>query len=105
MKKNIRITVVNSSTVKPLDEEFLASIPKNHAVFTMEEHMLTGGFGEYVTRTSMDHGQTVPIHCFGVRDEYIQHGDHERLMKDAGLDAATMASVIYDILKGEDSVV
>ena len=105
MKKNIMITVVNSSTVKPLDEEFLASIPAKSAVFTMEEHMLTGGFGEYVTRICLDHGYTVPVHCFGVRDEYIQHGDHERLMKDAGLDAATMASAIYGMLKGEDSVV
>ena len=70
-------------------------------VFTMEEHMTTGGFGESITRVGLNQGYTVPAYCFGVRDEYIQHGNHEILMKEAGLDARTMAETIRRILKGE----
>ena len=103
-QKGLDTSVINCSTVKPLDEKMLSSIPKNKAVFTMEEHMTTGGFGEYVTRICLDRGYAVPKYCFGVRDEYIQHGDHERLMKDAGLDAVTMTEKICSIMKGEDSV-
>ena len=103
-KEGIPAEVVNCSTVKPLDQETLSSIPQNSIVFTMEEHMISGGFGEYVTRICLDNGYNVPRYCFGVRDEYIQHGDHERLMREAGLDIGTMAETIRNILKGEDSV-
>lgn len=95
------MAVVNCSTVKPYDEDFLRSIPKNALVFTMEEHMITGGFGEYITRVCLNRGYTAPAYCFGVGDEYIQHGNHEILMKEAGLDAQTMAGTIRRILKGE----
>ena len=100
-EQGIGAAVVNCSTIKPLDEAFLASLPRDAKVFTMEEHMLNGGFGEYVTRTCLDHAWTVPLHCFGVEDMFIQHGDHEHLMKDAGLDARSMADRISSVLKGD----
>ncbi len=103
-REGISVAVINCSTVKPLDKEMLSSIPHNSIVFTMEEHMIRGGFGEFVTRECLDDGYTVPRYCFGVKDEYIQHGDHERLMQEAGLDAITMTDTIRTILKGEDSV-
>ena len=100
----IASTVVNCSSVKPLDGELLAGIPEDAKVFTMEEHMLAGGFGEYVTRFCLDRGYTVPVHCFAVEDGFVQHGDHERLMADAGLDAESMAEKIRETVKGEGSV-
>ena len=63
--------------------------------------MLNGGFGEYVTRTCLDHGWNVPVQCFGVTDTYIQHGDHEHLIADAGLDSETLAEAIRKSVKGE----
>ena len=65
--------------------------------------MQTGGFGEFVTRTCLDHGYTVPVFCFSVKDEYIQHGDHERLMKEAGLDTTAIAETIKGKMKGEQA--
>ena len=103
-EQGIASSVVNCSTVKPLDEQFLASVPKDAKLFTMEEHMITGGFGEYTARVCLENGWPVPVHCFGVDDTYIQHGYHERLMEDAGLDAATMAGQIYRMLKGAGDV-
>ena len=100
----IASTVVNCPSVKPLDEALLAGIPADAKVFTMEEHMLAGGFGEYVTRFCLDRGYTVPVHCFAVEDGFVQHGDHERLMADAGLDAESMAEKIRETVKGEGSV-
>ena len=99
-KNTISAMVVNCSTLKPLDEDFLSSIPKKAAVFTLEEHMLTGGFGEYVSSLCLEKGFNVPMHCFGVKDVYIQHGNHEQLMRDAGLDAAAIAEKIRKLLKG-----
>ena len=97
------ITVVNCSSVKPLDLGYLSEIPENASVFTLEEHMQNGGFGEFVTRTCLDHGYTVPVFCFSVKDKYIQHGDHERLLKEAGLDTAAIAKKIQGSMKGEQA--
>ncbi len=99
--ERMTVSVVNCSCIKPLDEGFLSAIPENASVFTLEEHMLNGGFGEYVTRTCLDHGWNVPAQCFGVADTYIQHGDHEHLMADAGLDSETLAEAIRKAVKGE----
>ena len=66
--------------------------------------MLTGGFGEHVSRFCLDHGYPVPSACFGVKDEFIQHGDHEHLMKDAGLDPETIAQKILFIMKGDREI-
>lgn len=99
-KQGIDAAVVDCSTVKPLDEKYLSTVSKDARVFTMEEHMLSGGFGETVTRVCLDHGWTVPLHCFAVGDTFIQHGSHERLMKDAGLDNESMAETIRRAVKG-----
>ena len=103
-EKGVYVSVVNCSTVKPLDEQYLSSVPKDAKLFTMEEHMISGGFGEFVTRVCQERCWPVPVHCFGVDDTYIQHGCHERLMEDAGLDAATMAGQIERMLKGAGDV-
>ena len=103
-KQGIEVSVVNCSTVKPLDEQYLSSVPKDAKLFTMEEHMISGGFGENVTRVCLERGWPTPVHCFGVDDIYIQHGCHERLMEEAGLDAAGMADKVYQVLKGAGEV-
>ena len=101
LQEGISAAVMNCSSVKPLDEAYLASVPMTAKVFTMEEHMVSGGFGQFVTETCLEHQWTLPSYCFGVRDVFIQHGDHESLMADAGLDAGTMAGTIRRILEGE----
>ena len=102
-KEGISVRVYDLHTVKPLDEEYLASMPQNVQVYTMEEHMLAGGFGEYVSRYCLDMGYNVPAFCYAVRDCYIQHGDHERLIRDAKLDAESLAEDIYRKMKGENA--
>lgn len=103
-EQGIAAAVVNCSSVKPLDERFLSAVPSYAKMFTLEEHMINGGFGEYVTRTCIDRGWTVPVCCFGVADIFIQHGDHENLIRDAGLDAETLAEHIRTFMKGEGTV-
>ena len=98
--KGVTARVVSCPSVKPADEQFLASIHPEVRVFTMEEHMVCGGFGEAVTRLCLDNGWNVPVRCFGVQDVFIQHGDHEHLLRDAGLDAVSVAEAIFRSVKG-----
>ena len=93
--------VVNASTVKPLDTALLGRISGESILFTLEEHMLTGGFGMYVTEYLTGKGMNPPRHCFGVEDRFLQHGAHEKLMQDAGLSEEMIAGKILAILKEE----
>jgi 1-deoxy-D-xylulose-5-phosphate synthase len=102
-QKGISTGVMNCSSVKPLDEKYLASIPHTVQVYTMEEHMMTGGFGEYVSRYCADRGYVIPTGCYAVKECYIPHGDHERLMKEAGLNADSLAKDIFHRKKGDIS--
>ena len=54
--------------VKPLDTEALEMLARDHSLFvTIEENVLTGGYGEqvldYVTRARLD----VRVRCIGSR--------------------------------------
>lgn len=99
LRNGVHSCVVNCSSIKPLDHALLEEISDHAKVYTMEEHMLTGGFGMYVTEYCIEHHITAPVRCFGIEDRFIQHGDHERLMADAGLQADQIAEAILPDLK------
>ena len=100
-ERGIPASVVNCSTVKPLDTALLDSLNGGVSVFTLEEHMITGGFGLYLTEYCLEHQLPLPKKCFGVADNFIQHGNHELLMKDAGLTEEQIAASICQIMKEE----
>ena len=92
-KRGIRAGVVSCATVKPLDREILKRLDGT-PVFTMEEHMLTGGFGSAVQSLCADEGWTPPVGCFGVQDTFVQHGRRDQLLKYIGLEPVQMAARI-----------
>ena len=95
-KDGVDPCVVNCSTVKPLDEQFLRHLKPEIPVVTLEEYMITGGFGEYVTQRCREEGFPVPKACIGVPEMFVQHGRHDLLMDDAGL---SPAAITFRIMK------
>ena len=85
-KQGIDAEVVNCSSIKPLDEEYLNQTGST-PVITLEEHMTTGGFGEYVTERCRQLGLKAPVDCIGISDMFIPHGKHSELLEYAGLSA------------------
>ena len=84
-------SLINARFVKPLDTELLEELAKDHFLFvTIEENVLTGGFGEqvmdYVSRAALD----VHVRNIGIPDEYVEHGNVEVLRKETGLDRETV---------------
>ncbi|HIX48944.1 MAG TPA: 1-deoxy-D-xylulose-5-phosphate synthase [Candidatus Mediterraneibacter caccavium] len=84
-------SLINARFVKPLDTELLDELAKTHSLFvTIEENVLTGGFGEqvmdYVSRAALD----VYVRNIGIPDEYVEHGNVEVLRKETGLDRETV---------------
>lgn len=91
-------TLVNARFVKPLDTKMLDTLSKEHRlVVTIEENVLTGGFGsqvlEYVSRKGL------PLHVLniGIPDEFVEHGSVEILRREVGLEKETIAKQIVDL--------
>ena len=98
IKRDIYVGVINCSSVKPLDEDILNHIMGRIPVVTLEEHMTTGGFGEYVTQRCRELGLKTPEVCIGIPDCFLQHGNHSKLMDDAGLNPEIIAERIWKVL-------
>ena len=94
-------SLINARFVKPLDTELLDELAKTHSLFvTIEENVLTGGFGEqvmdYVSRAALD----VYVRNIGIPDEYVEHGNVEVLRKETGLDRETVVKqIVTDYLR------
>lgn len=88
-------SLINARFVKPLDTEMLETLTKDHRLFvTIEENVLSGGFGEqvlhYVSRAKLDVG----VRCIGIPDDYVEHGNVDLLRREVGLDAETIVKQI-----------
>lgn len=84
-------TIVNARFVKPVDEEMLAYLAKDHAlVVTMEENVKNGGFGEKVLEYYNETGADVRVLQIALPDDYIEHGNVDVLKAEAGIDAESV---------------
>lgn len=95
-------SLVNARFVKPLDKEMLTRLSENHSLFvTIEENVITGGFGEQVLEYVSETGLEVSVRSFGISDDYVEHGSVELLRKEVGLDKDSILDGIIKSLKSE----
>jgi transketolase len=86
-KEGIGVTVVNMSTVKPLDASFLLRLSKDVQSFvTLEEAQVHGGLGSAVSEYMSEH-KPVRVVSLGVRDRFGQSGKPRELYEEYGLTA------------------
>ena len=103
-EQGIKAGVVNIRFAKPIDKELLlAHAEKYKKIVTLEEGCLKGGVGSAVLEALNDALLlgTCKVLNFGIPDEFILHGDKQRLFQDIGLDVETMAGKITAFVKGE----
>lgn len=93
-KEGITVSVVNASTIKPLDSNVLSSI-SGSKIFTLEEHVLSGGFGSAVLEWYALHNVCADIVTLGVEDRFVQHGDHKHLLMEVGLDDENIYQTVH----------
>lgn len=88
----ISASVVNISTIKPLDEELVvAEATRCGAVVTCEEHNIIGGLGGAVCECLSEKKPT-PVLRVGVQDVFGRSGPAKELISYFGLDAASIAA-------------
>jgi transketolase len=98
-EKGVRVSVVNSHTVKPLDTKtILEAASEAGAVVTVEEHQVAGGLGSAISEY-LSGVHPVPIEFVGVKDRFGQSGTPTELYKEYGLDAPAIMAAVDKVLK------
>ena len=88
-------SLINSRFVKPIDEHILEEMAEEHTLFvTIEENVLSGGYGEKVQDYVMEQQLSVDVLKIGVPDEYVEHGNIDVLRKEIMLDEESIVKQI-----------
>lgn len=97
---NIDVGIVDPRFIKPLDEKLLTEqVEAGALVVTIENGTIIGGFGSAVLETLTAKCADAKILRFGWPDKVISQGDTAELLKDYGLDAASIASKIASAVR------
>ncbi len=85
-------TVVNMRFVKPLDQALIEKLAQDHTlIVTVEENCVMGGAGsavmEVLQAIQNKTNRIIKTLCLGLPDQFIEHGIHETLLAECGLDA------------------
>ncbi len=101
----VQVRVVNMRFAKPLDGALiLDSLDKSKYLFTLEEHVLAGGFGakvlEFLERSQRDDAVT---RRFALPDEFIEQGDRDYHYERIGLSPEKITASILQTLNASVS--
>jgi 1-deoxy-D-xylulose-5-phosphate synthase len=101
--RGISCSLVNARFVKPYDREMLDALTPTHPlIVTMEENVISGGFGENVLHYFAENEKDNTVLNIAIPDEYVEHGSVDILEQVVGLDAETVTEkvlTVYSTLK------
>ena len=95
-------TVFNMRFVKPLDEDVVLSLARDHDLLVTVEENAVGGAGGAVNECLAMHGVARRLLQIGLPDRFIQHGGRGDMLADAGLDTAGIARSVDEYLARHD---
>jgi len=99
LAKDVKVMVINSHTIKPLDEHLLLEVIKKcGAVVTVEEHQVKGGLGGAIAElVAREH--PVPIEFVGMQDTFGETGKPEELIEKYGMGVESIKKAIKKVAK------
>ncbi len=93
-------SVANMRFIKPLDIKLIETLAKTHdLIVTVEENALMGGAGAAVLEAMQALNLGTSTLCLGLPDKFIEHGVHETMLAECGLDSAGITHAIQSKLK------
>jgi transketolase len=96
----IQATVVNVSTIKPLDKsKILEHSLGKRVVLSMEEHSILGGLGSAIAETLAEIQSTPPLIRIGIEDRFGQSGVADELLDHYGLSVDAILNKVRKYLK------
>jgi transketolase len=98
-EEKIGSIVLNSHTVKPIDENKIIELTKKcGAVVSVEEHSIFGGLGSAVAEV-LANNYPVPMEFVGTKDTFGESGKPEELFKKYGLRTKDIKEAVKKVLK------
>ena len=92
-------SVANMRFIKPLDTDLLSKLASTHElIVTVEENALMGGAGAAVLEAMQTLNLSTPTLCLGLPDTFIEHGVHETMLAECGLDNIGIINAIKEKL-------
>ncbi len=99
-EENISAAHYDMRFVKPLDEEILHSVFKNFAtVITIEDGMITGGFGTAVLEFMADNNYHAKLVRLGIPDKFTDQGTLPELYAECGFDEAGIVNTARKLIR------
>ena len=88
-------TVANMRFVKPLDMDLVKTLAEQHElIVSIEENAIMGGAGAAVMEALQLMNIDKPTLCLGLPDTFIEHGIHETMLAECGLDLDRIVAAI-----------
>lgn len=97
-EEGYKCSLCNARFVKPIDTAMVDKAIKHKVVVTLEENVLSGGFGEKVCDYMKDKTGTGKLIMVGIPDEYVEHGNVDQLRKEIHIDADSIINRIKEAL-------
>lgn len=98
-KEGIECMVINSHTVKPLDEKtIIEAAKKTGAVVSVEEHQINGGLGSAVAEC-LSRSHPVPQEYIGVQNRFGESGDPFELIEKFGMGISSIKEAVKRAIK------
>ncbi|MGO0883346.1 1-deoxy-D-xylulose-5-phosphate synthase [Clostridioides difficile] len=99
LEEGINPTIVNARFLKPVDEDMLHTLFKNHKnVVTIEDNVITGGFGSRISKFIIDNGYKVNILNIAIPEEFVKHGNADELYNFVGLSPKCIVEKIRKLI-------
>lgn len=96
---DVRIGLYDMKFLKPMDTELLREIAREYSyIITIEDGVISGGFGSAVLEYFSDQGIDIKVRRLGIPDRFIEHGTPEELYAEIGLDAAGIEKSIREVI-------
>ncbi|MFL5079692.1 MAG: 1-deoxy-D-xylulose-5-phosphate synthase [Microvirga sp.] len=105
--RGLSTTVADARFVKPLDEDLVLRLARDHEVLITIEEGAIGGFGAQVLQLLAERGaldQGLKVRAMMLPDRFIEHEKPERMYAEAGLDAAGIVAKVFEALGREAKV-
>lgn len=98
-KRGVNATLINARFAMPFDKAAIKSLTTDHNMLvTMEENVLSGGFGEHVTEYVKSHDLPLKVLNIALPDCYVEHGNVDLLKKELKVDAESVAErIIHEL--------
>ncbi len=94
-QKGIDVDLYDMIWVKPLDTDLLKHIVSSHkAIITVEDGVISGGFGSAVTEWCKANCVDIRIKTLGAPDSWVSHGTVAQLRHECGFDSVGIEAAV-----------